>query len=107
MGIIWNLNKLRQDSHTRCKDDKHKLRQNGHTRYKDDTSKLLRVVEPTCGSLVTLEINTDNSSTQLSVIDNLTSLARFLHATISIDDKVVTINFATTSDAESIRSILA
>lgn len=92
MGIIWSLNKLRQDS---------------HTHYKGDENKLLRIIEPTGGSLVTLEINTDNHSTHLFVIENLTSLARFLHATISISDTIVTINFSTTSDAESIRKILA
>lgn len=92
MGIIWSI---------------HKLRQEDKSQYKNSDEKLLKVVEPTDGSLVTIEINTDNSSTQLFAIENLTSLARFLHATISILDKTVTMNFATVSDAQSIKKLLA
>lgn len=92
MGIIWSI---------------HKLRQEDKSQRKNGDEKLLKVVEPTDGSLVTIEINTDNSSTQLFAIENLTNLARFLHATISILDKTVTMNFATVSDAQSIKKLLA
>ena len=91
MGIIWSI---------------HKLRQKDKSQYKDSEEKLLRVVEPTDGSLVTIEINTDNASDQFFVIEHLTSLARFLHATIGICDKTVTLNFATVSDAKSIVNLL-
>lgn len=92
MGIIWSIHKLRQEDKSLCK--------NGD-------EKLLKVVEPTDGSLVTIKINTDNSSVQLLAIENLTSLAKFLNATISIFDKTVTMNFATVSDAQSIKKLLA